>query len=61
MNIALIGGGGREHALCKQIIKSKNVNKIYCIPGNAGTEKIAINLNLDFLNFKTLLYSLKKK
>jgi len=60
MNIALIGGGGREHALCKQIIKSKNVNKIYCIPGNAGTEKIAINLNLDFLNFKTLLYSLKK-
>ena len=61
MNIALIGSGGREHALCKQIVKSQNVNKIYCIPGNAGTGQIAINLNIDFLNFKILLNSIKEK
>ncbi len=60
MNIALIGSGGREHALCQKIIESKRVNKLFCIPGNAGTDKIAINLNIDFLNFKMLLKIIKK-
>ena len=60
MNIALIGSGGREHALCQKIIESKRVNKLFCIPGNAGTNEIAINLNIDFLNFKMLLKIIKK-
>ena len=34
-------------------------NKIFCIPGNAGTERIATNLNVDFLNFKLLLKTIK--
>ena len=54
MNIALIGSGGREHALCQKMYDSKIANKIYCIPGNAGTASIAKNLNVDFLNFKKL-------
>ena len=41
MNIALIGSGGREHALCQKISESKLSNNIICIPGNAGTSKIA--------------------
>ncbi len=60
MNIALIGSGGREHALCKKLKENKEVNKIFCIPGNAGTDKIAINLNINFLNFEELLKHLKK-
>ena len=55
MNIALIGNGGREHALCQKLYDSSITNKIYCIPGNAGTASIAKNLDVDFLNFKKLL------
>jgi phosphoribosylamine--glycine ligase len=59
MNIALIGSGGREHALCRKIYDSRKINKIYCIPGNAGTSKIAVNIGINFLNFKKLLATLR--
>jgi len=59
MNIALIGSGGREHALCQKIYDSDIVNKIYCIPGNAGTASIAKNLDIDILNFRKLLSAIK--
>ena len=54
MKVGIIGSGGREHALCHSISKSKKVEKIYCIPGNAGTHKIAKNINLDINNFDLL-------
>ena len=59
MNIVLIGSGGREHALCQKIYESNITNKIYCIPGNAGTAHIAKNLDIDFLNFNKLLVAIK--
>ena len=59
MNIALIGSGGREHALCQKINESSLTKKIICIPGNAGTSKIAQNIDIDFLNFQKLLKILK--
>ena len=59
MNIALIGSGGREHALCQKIRESRLSKNIICIPGNAGTAKIAKNINLDFLNFPKLLKVIK--
>ena len=59
MNIALIGSGGREHVLCQKIHESKLSKKIICIPGNAGTAQIAKNIDLDFLNFKKLLKTIK--
>ena len=59
MNIALIGSGGREHAICQKLHESKTCTNIFCIPGNAGTEKIAKNINLDFLNFPKLLKAIK--
>ena len=55
MNIGLIGSGGREHALCKKIHESKIINKIFCFPGNAGTSKLATNVNVDILNFDLIL------
>ena len=51
MIIAIIGSGGREHAICKKISESPKVNKIYCIPGNAGTNEIAENIEIDIDNF----------
>lgn len=54
MNIGLIGSGGREHAICQKIFESKLVERIFCIPGNAGTSKIAINIEANILNFKQI-------
>ena len=54
MKIGIIGSGGREHALCVSLKKSKNIGKIYCFPGNAGTEKIAENIQIDTRKFKNL-------
>ena len=44
MNFAVIGSGGREHAICYKLSQSKIADKIICIPGNAGTKKIARNI-----------------
>ncbi|MDY6842844.1 MAG: phosphoribosylamine--glycine ligase, partial [Thermodesulfobacteriota bacterium] len=41
MKIAVIGSGGREHALVWKIAQSKKVSKIYAIPGNGGMEEHA--------------------
>jgi len=46
MIVGIIGSGGREHAICHKIYKSKRINKIYCFPGNGGTAKIAENINI---------------
>ena len=59
MNIGLIGSGGREHALCKKICESKFVNKVFCLPGNAGTSSLATNIDVDILNFKKVLKLIK--
>lgn len=40
-NVLVIGGGGREHAICWKLNKSEKVGKIYAIPGNAGIAEIA--------------------
>ena len=60
MNIAVIGSGGREHSLCQKIYESSIVNRLFCIPGNAGTEKISTNLSINYSNFKLLLKAIKK-
>ncbi len=36
MNILVVGGGGREHAIIKKIKENKDVTKIYALPGNGG-------------------------
>jgi len=62
MIVAIIGSGGREHAICSALKKSKKINKIYCFPGNAGTSKIAENINLNLDNFEGIKnFILEKK
>ena len=60
MKIAILGSGGREHAITSSIAKSERIKKIYCIPGNAGTNKIAENILIDLKNFKEIYSFLKK-
>ena len=54
MKLGIIGSGGREHALCEALSKSKKVDKIYCFPGNAGTSKIAENILINTDDFNAL-------
>ena len=54
MKVGIIGSGGREHAICVSLKKSKKIDKIYCFPGNAGTSFIADHIEIDLDNFKKL-------
>jgi len=44
MNVLIVGGGGREHALAWSLSKSKEIKKLFCAPGNAGIAELAENL-----------------
>ncbi len=61
MNIGIIGSGGREHSLCFKLKESKLVKKIFCFPGNAGTETIAENINLDITDFEKIHKTCEQK
>jgi phosphoribosylamine--glycine ligase len=50
----VIGNGGREHALAWKIKKSPLLKKLFCIPGNPGTESIARNIAIDIKDFKKI-------
>ena len=61
MNLAVIGSGGREHAICYKLKQSTELKKLICIPGNAGTEKIAQNIKENISNFSALYEIFKKQ
>ena len=50
MKVGIIGSGGREHAICYKLKQSPKIKKLVCIPGNAGTQKIAENIKEDIPN-----------
>ena len=49
-NILILGSGGREYAFAWKLYQDKNVEKVFCAPGNAGTSKIAANVSLSLDN-----------
>ncbi|WP_299054215.1 phosphoribosylamine--glycine ligase [uncultured Polaribacter sp.] len=51
MNILILGSGGREHAFALKLSESKKVTQLFVAPGNAGTDKIATNIDLDPTDF----------
>jgi len=55
MNILVIGSGGREHALAWKIAQSPLLQKLYCAPGNAGTQSVAENVPIGSEDIPALL------
>ena len=54
MNIGIIGSGGREHSICRSLLKSNKIKKLFCFPGNGGTSDIATNVPIDLTNFEEI-------
>ena len=46
MNVLIVGGGAREHALTWKALQSPLTHTVYCAPGNAATAAIAVNTGL---------------
>ena len=61
MKLGIIGSGGREHAIAYTISKSKKIKKIYCLPGNAGTENVSVNININIKDFNEIYKFIKEK
>ena len=60
MNVGIIGSGGRENSICFALSKSSKVDKIFCMPGNGGTENISKNLIIDISNFQEIKHAVEK-
>ncbi|WP_456463119.1 phosphoribosylamine--glycine ligase [Lutibacter sp.] len=54
MNVLILGSGGREHAFAWKIAQSNLLNKLFIAPGNAGTNKLGVNLDINPTNFDAI-------
>ncbi|RRO22282.1 phosphoribosylamine--glycine ligase [Flavobacteriaceae bacterium 14752] len=61
MNILVLGGGGREHAIAQKLAESAQCDQLFVAPGNAGTAQIAQNLNLNPTDFDAVAKTVKDK
>ena len=61
MNILLVGGGGREHAIAASLKKSPKLTKLYCAPGNAGIAQLAECAPIGVMEFDKLIAFAKEK
>lgn len=59
MNILLLGSGGREHTLAWKMIQSPRCDRLFVAPGNAGTQSIAENIAVDFMDFDAVKEAVK--
>ncbi len=61
MKILVIGNGAREHTITWKLAQSPKVKEIYCAPGNAGTLRVAQNLEIPGTDFKSLAKAIQQK
>ena len=59
MDILIIGGGGREHAIALSLKKSPKAGKLYCLPGNGGISEIAKCVDISVMDFDKIIDFLK--
>ena len=61
MKVLVIGGGGREHAICWKLSKSPKVDELYCAPGNAGIAEVAKCVDIGVMEFEKIADFAKKE
>lgn len=61
MKVLVIGGGGREHAICWKLSKSSKVDELYCAPGNAGIAEVAKCVDIGVMDFEKIADFAKKE
>lgn len=61
MKVLVIGGGGREHAICWKLSKSPKVDELYCAPGNAGIAEVAKCVDIGVMDFEKIADFAKKE
>lgn len=61
MNVLIVGGGGREHAIAAKCSESKKVTKLYAAPGNAGIGKLAECVDISVMDGEALVKFSKEK
>lgn len=61
MKVLIVGGGGREHAIATSVAKSPKVDKIYCLPGNAGIAELAECAPIGPMEFDKIVAFAKEK
>ena len=61
MKVLVIGGGGREHAICWKLSKSLKVDELYCTPGNAGIAEVAKCVDIGVMDFEKMADFAKKE
>lgn len=54
MNVLILGSGGREHAFALKLSESKKITQLFVAPGNAGTQQLATNIELNPTDFKAV-------
>ena len=54
MNVLILGSGGREHAFALKLSESSKINQLFVAPGNAGTHKIATNIDINPVDFSAV-------
>ncbi|MDP6852754.1 MAG: phosphoribosylamine--glycine ligase [Candidatus Marinimicrobia bacterium] len=59
--VLILGSGGREHALAWSMVHDKAVEKVYCAPGNGGTESIAENIVVNLANHQEVIRLVQAK
>ena len=61
MDVLVVGGGGREHAICSKLRQSARVDKLYCAPGNGGILSIADCVDIAASDVKNMVLFAKEK